>query len=150
MPFIFFGVHCDNLFNFYLRENNEEDDKNFSDDEFSNLKESKRASSIGKSSSKVSLSLSDESDVGSASESEDSDFLENEDSTEEANSKILSKFGYDFKSLVTATVKKNENGNMIRYKPPLIASLFVNTPPKLNFVTHDDKSKTFEIIQIKR
>ena len=112
------------------------------------MKESKRASSIGKSSSKVSLSLSDESDVGSASESEDSDFLENEDSTEEANSKILSKFGYDFKSLVTATVKKNENGNMIRYKPPLIASLFVNTPPKLNFVTHDDKSKALKLFRL--
>lgn len=127
----------------FLRENNEEDDKNFSDDEFPNLKESKRTSSIGKSSSKVSLSLSDQSDVGSASESEDSDFLE--DSTEETSSKILSKFGYDFKSLVSVTVKKNENGNMIKYKPPLIASLFVNTPPKINFVTHDDKSKCFII-----
>ncbi len=85
--------------------------------------------------------MSDQSDVGSASDSEDSDFLE--DSTEETSSKILSKFGYDFKSLVSVTVKKNENGNMVKYKPPLIASLFVNTPPKINFVTHDDKSKFF-------
>ncbi len=80
--------------------------------------------------------------MGSASESDDqdSDFFGNEELSDDSNSKILSKFGFDFKSLITVTTKKNENGNIVKYKPPLIASLFVNTPPKINFVTHDEKS----------
>lgn len=51
----------------------------------------------------------------------------------------LQKFGYDYKSLLTVTFKKTENGTNIKLKPPLTASLFLNVPPTINFVTHDEK-----------
>lgn len=74
-------------------------------------------------------------------DNDEDDFLDDDiSSLKESDSKILSKFGYDLRSLISETVKKSENGTAIRFKPPLIASLFHNVPPKINFITHDDKS----------
>ena len=57
----------------------------------------------------------------------------------------LQKAGYNYKSLLTVSLKKNDsNDSYATYNPPLIASLFDYVPPVINFVTQDEKGKKFE------
>jgi hypothetical protein len=53
----------------------------------------------------------------------------------------IAKFGFDYKTLLTPIKKKNDNGSVVELRPPLNASLFFNTPPTINFVTHQEKCK---------
>lgn len=50
----------------------------------------------------------------------------------------LNKFGFSYKNLFNAKTR-NENGILVKYKPPLNVSIFVNVPPTINFITHDEK-----------
>lgn len=50
----------------------------------------------------------------------------------------LNKFGFSYKNLFNATTR-NENGTLVKYKPPLHTSLFLNVPPTINFITQDEK-----------
>lgn len=78
--------------------------------------------------------------MSSASESEsDEDDNDDDDNDNSSLTEILSKSGYDYKALLTTVSKKNENGTVTKFKPPFIASLFLNVPPIIHFVTHEDK-----------
>ncbi len=80
----------------------------------------------------------DEEDLDDDEEDEDESLKEESD---QPFSEILAKYGFDYKSLLTVTMKKSESGVMTKYKPPLNPSLFVNVPPTINFATQDDKSR---------
>ncbi len=88
----------------------------------------------------------------SSSETEDFDDEDDLDDDEEMEnlgdqsfSDILAKHGLEYKQLLTIVTKKNENGVLTKYKPPLTPSLFVNVPPTINFATQDEKSKPYSV-----
>jgi hypothetical protein len=58
--------------------------------------------------------------------------------TNEPLADLLERYGIDHGTLLTV-VNKYENGNLIKYRPPLSASLFANVPPTITFVTQDQK-----------
>ena len=133
----------------YLSEANEEDYKGFSDDELDDFgKERSKTANSGKSSSKVSLIESLESEESSGENEEEDETQETEDSKDESSDESydasiegLSKYGYDYKTLLAVSYKKGDNNMTIKYQPPLIPSLFEFVPPTINFITQDEKRK---------
>lgn len=95
--------------------------------------------------SEVSFHASEDSELSSSeTEDFDEDDLDEDDDMEslenQSFSDILAKYGLDYKELLTTVTRKNENGVLTKYKPPLTSSLFVNVPPTINFATQDEKS----------
>jgi hypothetical protein len=78
----------------------------------------------------------DEEETSSSSFTDSKDDLTSDGA--ESLPEKLNKFGFNYKNLFNATTR-NENGILIKYKPPLNTSLFVNVPPTINFITQDEK-----------
>ena len=84
------------------------------------------------------VSEKDENEETAAEGASDDD--EDEETTADISfSEYLSKFGLDYRSLLTITTKRSEDGTYTKYKPPLTLSLFSNVPPTISFVTIDEK-----------
>jgi hypothetical protein len=81
----------------------------------------------------------EENNVNSMDECDSVSSVDDERSeTNEPLADLLERYGMDYNSLLTV-VNKYENGNIVKYKPPLTPSLFANMPPTINFVTQDQK-----------
>ncbi len=53
---------------------------------------------------------------------------------------VLQRHGLSARRLLAACVGKEDGGERYcAYRPPLVASLFDNVPPTVNFVTQDEK-----------
>ena len=61
---------------------------------------------------------------------------------------ILTKYGYDYKSLFTVVSKRSENGDLVKYKPPLIISQFDFVPPTISFISSDQKCNEMKILNL--
>jgi hypothetical protein len=133
-----------NFFFVVKSETVEDEGKGFSDDELDDmtLKEKRTESLCSRKS--LSKSMSRDASVDSNCESlcsvNEEDYLSDDQSESgESLADILSKHGYDYKSLFTSLSKRLENGDLIKYKPPLIISQFDYVPPTINFISSDQK-----------